>query len=159
MTPSLLPARGPWYSTHPASARARDHRFFGHTGGMLVGANDGAVDEHFLEIRVLRQLREESMPNTSARPACEALIGTIPRTKLGRQVSPRATRTSNPQHRLNEPSIVRRCASRISGLARQQCCYPLILIITQPKSYHPDPAQKSGYDHKSHSVNGLLVTH
>ncbi len=47
---------------------------------------------------------------------------------------------------------------RITGLTRKQCRYPLKLIITQPHTYHPDSAQKSGYDHKSRSVNRPLVT-
>jgi hypothetical protein len=44
-----------------------------------MGANNGAVDEHFFEIRILRQLSEDAMPDTAPRPPRKALIDTVPR--------------------------------------------------------------------------------
>jgi hypothetical protein len=127
---------------------------------MLMGANDGAVDEHLFEICVLRQLGEDAMPDTTPRPASKSLIDTIPRPEWAWQVTPRTTRASNPQNRFNELSIIGRRAPRVAGFTRQQGRYPLKLIITQPQTYHhPDATQKSGYDHISTSVNSPLVTH
>lgn len=116
---------------------------------MLMCANNRAVDEHFLKVRVLRQLRKDLMPDTTTRPAGKALIDAVPRPKFTRKVAPGAPRAGNPQHGFDKQPIVGGGAPWIAELARQKRRYPLKLIILQPHTYHPDAAQKSGYDHKS----------
>jgi hypothetical protein len=126
---------------------------------MLMGAHDGAVDEHLFEVGILGQAGEDPMPDACARPPRKALIDTIPRTEFGGQVAPRRPYTRDPQHRFNKQPIVARRAARIAQLARQQRLDPLKLIITQPHTRHPDSAQKSGYDHKTDRVNSPSIRH
>jgi hypothetical protein len=126
---------------------------------MLMGANNGAVDEHLFKIRILRQLSEDTMPDTTPRPTGKALINTVPGPELAWQITPWTAGAGNPQTRFNEKPIVGRCTARITGLAWQQRRYPLKLIIAHPHTYHPDSAQSSGYDHKLPSVNSPLVTY
>jgi len=57
---------------------------FGCTGRVLMCANEGAVDKHFLEIRILRQLSKDALPNTGPRPSRKALINAIPKPKFRR---------------------------------------------------------------------------
>jgi hypothetical protein len=80
-------------------------------------ANERAVDEYFLEIRVLRQLRKDAMPDAATRPSGKTLIDTVPETeRVGGKSAPRTAYTGNPQHRFNEQSIVARRTSRIPAL-------------------------------------------
>lgn len=48
--------------------------FVGRSRRMLVSTNNGAVDERLLEIRILRQMSEDSMPYASPRPTGKALL-------------------------------------------------------------------------------------
>ena len=96
-----------------------------------MGANNGAVDEHFFEIRIMRQMGKDSMPNAAPRPPGKALVDTVPRPELGRQITPWTARAGDPQHRFDEQPIVGCRAARIAGLARQQRRYPFKLIVTQ----------------------------
>ncbi len=123
---------------------------------MLVGTHNRAVDEDLFKIRIQGQLGEDTMPHATARPAGKALIDTIPEAERRRQITPRTACPGNPQHRFDKQPIICRRAARIARFAWQQRGYPLELIITQPHTYHPDSAQKSGYDHNLPSVNSPL---
>ena len=99
--PALQPKHGSSCSARHGIVRALDNRFFCRTGSMLMGAHNRAVDKHFFEIGVTRQLREDLMPNSPPRPAGKTLIGTIPEAELRRQVAPRAAGTGDPEHRFD----------------------------------------------------------
>jgi hypothetical protein len=107
-----------------------------------MGANDGAVDEHLFEIRILGQLSEYTMPDLSLRPPGKALIDTVPRSEIWWQITPRTSGSGNPQNGFNEQAVIGRRTARIARLAWQQCGYPLKLVVTQPHPYHPDSAPK-----------------
>jgi hypothetical protein len=49
---------------------------------MLMGAHDGAVDKDVLEVCVIAQSLEKTLPNAVATPAVEALIDSVPAAKL-----------------------------------------------------------------------------
>ena len=124
-----------------------------------MGTNDGTVDEYLFEIRILSQFGEDTMPHAAPRPSRKALIDAVPEAQFRGQIAPGTAGTGQPQHRFDEQAIVGRGAARISGLARQQSRYSLKLTIAQPQTYHPDPAEKSGYDHNSLPVDSPSVTH
>ncbi len=124
-----------------------------------MGADDGAVDEKLFEVRVLGQLGEHLMPHAFARPAGKALINAVPGAEFGGQVAPWAAGACDPQHRFDKQPVIGRGAARIAYLARQKGLNPLELIITQPRTGHPDSTQKSGYDHKTESVNSHSASH
>lgn len=86
-------------SGQPA-ARAPDRLiavFFWGAGRMLVGSDDGGVEEDFLEVRVLGQLREDAMPDPAIRPTCKTFVHTVPGTEACRQIPPRRDGASDPQ--------------------------------------------------------------
>ena len=99
--PAPRPGHGFSCSVRRGIVRALGHRFFCCAGCMLMGAHNRAVDKHFFEIGVTRQLREDLMPNSPPRPAGKTLIGTIPEVELRRQVAPRAAGTGDPEHRFD----------------------------------------------------------
>ena len=124
-----------------------------------MGTNDGTVDEPLFEVRLLSQFGEDTMPHTAPRPSRKALIDAVPGAECRGQIAPGTAGTRQPQHRFDEHAIVGRGAARITGFARQQGRYSLKLIIAQPQTYPPDPAEKSGYDHNPLPVNSPSVTH
>lgn len=124
-----------------------------------MGANDGAIDERLFKIGILRQEREDSMPDTVSRPSGESLVDAVPRAELGGKITPGTARPGNPQHGLNKFSIIGRRTSRIAGLAWQKSGDTLELIIAQTQTDHPDLSKKSECEHKSTSVNSPRVTH
>jgi hypothetical protein len=98
---------------------------------MLVRPHNGAVDEDLLEVGIARKLNKYGMPYLRARPSGEAFIHAVPSSQISRQITPWAAGASNPQHRLDKLSIVRRCSTRIRGFARQQLGNPRVLVIAE----------------------------
>ena len=102
---------------------------------MLVGSNDGGVDEDLAKASFSAKRRKHPMPHTGARPARKALVRAVPRAELKRQVTPRTAGAGNPQHRLDELAVVRPAAPRVANLARQQTLDPLPLVISKLLSH------------------------
>src|ERR1700692_3115398 len=94
--PGHRPARESWYSIRHASARSPGRLFFGRAGSMLVGTHNRTVDEDLLKVGVARKLGEYRMPYLRPRPPCKALVHAIPRSKIGRQISPWAASARDP---------------------------------------------------------------
>jgi hypothetical protein len=85
---------------------------------MLVDPHNGAVDEDFLEVGIARKLSKYRMPHLRARPSGKAFVHAVSRSEIGRQITPWAAGTSNPQHGFDKQSVVRRCSTRIRGFSR-----------------------------------------
>ena len=109
---------------------------------MLMSTHNRTVDEHFFKIGVTGQLRKEPMPNALPRPARKALVGAIPETELRRKVAPGTARARDPEYGLDKQTIVRCGSAWIATLTGQQRFDPRELIISQPKTYHPDVRPK-----------------
>ena len=73
---------------------------------MLMSAIDRAVDAVPLIVVVLTERFEQTLPDTPACPAVEAIEHRLPRAKIARQISPRSARTPPPQYRFHEVAIV-----------------------------------------------------
>ncbi|CAE6872477.1 hypothetical protein R69746_08531 [Paraburkholderia aspalathi] len=110
-TVSCLPARQVKASEHTqaidqrvnlgtqSATRAPDppgRLFFGRAGSMLVGTHNRTVDENLLKVGVTRQLGEYRMPYLCPRPPGKASVHAIPRSKIGRQISPWAASARDP---------------------------------------------------------------
>jgi hypothetical protein len=63
---------------------------------MLVGTHNRTVNEDFLKVGVARKLGEYRMPYFRSRPPGKALVHTIPRSKIGRQIAPWAASARDP---------------------------------------------------------------
>jgi hypothetical protein len=98
---------------------------------MLVDPHNGAVDEDFLEVGIARKLSKYRMPHLRARPSGKAFIHAVPSSEIRRQITPRAASASNPQHRFDKLSIIRRRSTRIRGFAWQQLGNPRVLVIAE----------------------------
>ena len=103
---------------------------------MLMGANDGRVQEDLLEIRILGQRREHPRPHARIGPPRKAPEDRVPETELLGQIPPRTPRPGNPQDGLDEATVIRSAAAPVSYLARQHLLDPRPLIISQPHSRH-----------------------
>jgi hypothetical protein len=102
---------------------------------MLVGANDGRVDEDLAKASFSAERGEHPMPHARARPAREALVRTVPQAELSWQIAPRAARTRNPENRLDEQPVIRSTAAAVTDLARQQSFDLLPLVISKLLSH------------------------
>lgn len=111
---------------------------------MLVGANNGGVDEQMFHIGVAAQGIGHALPDTGFAPVREPHIRTMPVSQFCRQIAPRAAGAHAPQYGLDEPPVVFGRAAGIAGLARQQVFNAFPLVIAQHLPVHPDSVQKSG---------------
>ena len=72
---------------------------------MLMGANDGRVQEDLLEIRILRQRREYPRPYARVGPSGKTPKYRVPQTELLGQIPPWTPRPGNPQDGLDEATV------------------------------------------------------
>jgi hypothetical protein len=87
------------------------------TGRMLMGSNEGGVDEDLVEPALVGQAGKDSMPHACARPARKPLVRAVPAPELLGQISPRATCACDPQNRLDKHPVVRAASARVARLA------------------------------------------
>src|SRR4051812_27138708 len=98
-------------------------------GAVLMHPDDGAIDDHVLEIRIVRQGLEDPTEHAPLDPSAKALKVPVPKS-LGK-VAPRRPDTDNPENRFDEKSVVRPRAARILDFSRNKRRDPLPLIIAQ----------------------------
>ena len=89
------------------------------------------IDEDVFEIWVRRQVLENPLPHALFRPPPEARVDGVPFAKRVRQIAPRRTRPSHPQHSFYEQTIVVSVASWITDLPWQLRCDPFPLGVAQ----------------------------
>ena len=73
---------------------------------LLVGGDDGAVDQGVFEVWLAGQACEDALKDTALHPATKALEDAVPVAELARQIAPGRARSHAPQHRLKEQPIV-----------------------------------------------------
>ena len=120
---------------------------------MMVGTYDRGVNEQMLHVGIAPQGRGHTRPNAFLAPTGEAYECSMPMPEFGREITPRATGTHDPENSLDETPIVFGRAARIACLAWQNFFNALPLVIAQHLPVHPVSAQKSGYDHTPFPVN------
>jgi len=103
---------------------------------MLVGSNDGRIDNPLFQISVAAQRLGDSVPDTLRFPTGEPHIHGVPVAKLGRQVAPWIANPSGIQNRLDEQTVVRCPAAFVSQLLRQQGLNSLPLRVAQHSPIH-----------------------
>jgi len=64
---------------------------------MLVGFDDGAVNEGLLEIGILGEFGKHLMPDAFLRPSAKPLVHGVPFAKLRRKVAPWRAASGDPQ--------------------------------------------------------------
>ena len=109
---------------------------------MLVGANDGAIDMMQAPVEVpcgvglLLQFRQDAVPDTGSSPPIETGGNGLPRTVPGGQITPRCSRTVQPQHTIDNAAVIRGRTATGSLLWWEQRMQPLPLLIGQISSVH-----------------------
>jgi len=96
---------------------------------MLMGANDGGVNEQLLEVCIAREGAGHAFPNAGISPTRETNVGAMPVAELGRQIAPRYAGAHDPKNSLDEKTIIFRGAARITGFPRQQMFNATPLVI------------------------------
>ena len=103
---------------------------------MLVGTNDGRVDEQMLQIGFAAQSRRKPFPDTLLAPAREANEGPVPMPQFLREIAPRTARAHDPQHRFDETPIVLGRNTTVGRLAGQELFNALPLVVAQHLPIH-----------------------
>jgi hypothetical protein len=111
---------------------------------MPMNTHDPPVDADLLEVGIVGQRVKDVRLHAALPPAREPLVDTVARPERLRQVALRRSRARHPQYRLDEQTIVRRRASAVAGLARQQVCATLPLIVTQIQTRQTSPYELVG---------------
>jgi hypothetical protein len=98
------------------------------TGSVLVSSNHGRVDHDPVEVRFLEPFKNGS-PASLLRPIVEAMIDSVVFAEAFRQVRPGRTGASDPNHRVNKPTVIFGISTGGSRLSGKQRFDPLILLI------------------------------
>lgn len=89
------------------------------------------IDGDIFEIRIIGQGFEDPLLYPLLCPSPETRVDGEPLAERLRQIAPRRSRPCDPQHRLDEPTIVGGVATRITDLAGQLRCNPFPLAVVQ----------------------------
>jgi hypothetical protein len=76
----------------------------------------GGIDDQVFEVRIFTQLGEKPLPDALFGPPPETSEHAVPVAKLFGQVAPRRAGTDQPQHRINEQTIVRAVPALVAFL-------------------------------------------
>src|ERR1700674_902556 len=111
---------GSWCSSRRASDRWPDFESPFCAGCVLVCPDDGCVDHHVLEVGIVGQRLEKTLPTAFARPSQKASVHAVPLAELIRQIAPRCPRPQDPKHGIDEQTIVLTAATLVALLAGNQ---------------------------------------
>jgi hypothetical protein len=100
-------------------------------GAVLVHPDDGALNDDGLQVRLVRQGREDPIEHASLEPSAKALKDRVPVPESLGKVAPGRSDTHNPENSFDEKPVVRSRAARILDFSRKKRCDPLPLILTQ----------------------------
>src|SRR5262245_49787333 len=97
-------------------------------GCVLVRPDDGGVEKQLLQVRVL-QSAKDPLPNPFLGPARETSEHRVGFAKPLRQVLPRGASPCNPQHRVDEQSVVLGGHAWVADPPRKEVLDPNPLVI------------------------------
>src|SRR5258708_1445631 len=128
------PQYGFWCSGRRATGRWPDFESPFCAGRMLVRPDDSGIDHDVLEIWIVRQRLEKTLPNAFARPSVEAHEHTVPSPKCRRQIAPRRAGAQDPKYRVDEQPVVLTGPPPVALLARDQIrnTHPLYICELAP---------------------------
>lgn len=81
---------------------------------MLVGADDGGIDDQIFEVGIIGQTGEHPLPSAFCTPSAETAESAVPIAEFRGQIAPRRARANDPEHRFNKHPVV---AARGAALA------------------------------------------
>ncbi len=98
---------------------------------MLVRPDDGRVDHDVFEVRVVGHRHEQPVPNAILRPARKTNEHTVPVSENFWKITPRRTRSRQPENGFDKQPIVGSAPAWIAHLSRQMRRHPNPLRISQ----------------------------
>src|SRR5258705_1558470 len=128
---------GSWCSDHRASGQALDLQTpFFRPGSMLMGSDDGGIDDQIFEVRIIGHHPKDALPNTLEAPSTEAPEYAVPVPEHFREVSPRRPGPHDPQYAFNEHPVVSAGRPLLVGPTYDQRRHPLPRRVTQNQTIH-----------------------
>ncbi len=119
---------------------------------MLMGADDGGVDDEVFIVRTFTQLIENTLPNAVLRPSAETLEHAVPITKLAGQIAPRCSRAGDPENAIDEAAVILAAPPLVTIFARTKRLYAPPLRIGQISPNQARPLPVASLNHISESV-------
>jgi hypothetical protein len=111
---------------------------------MLVRPHDGGVEDQVFEVRVDAQRGEKTLPNAFLSPPAETPEDAVPFAELFGQVAPGCAGTNQPQHSVDEQTIVFAVAASVTGFAWNKRLDVLPLPVRQfSPNQDPPPQSRS----------------
>src|SRR5260221_13514417 len=99
--------------------------------------DDGGVEHDVLHVRLLRAGLEKPLEDIRLHPIAISLEDGVPVPESGRQITPGASRSHDPQDRFDEASVVAAAASGVRRLAQTMRFHLRPLGVRQYISFHP----------------------
>src|SRR2546430_9847361 len=117
--------------------------------------DDGGVDHGVFHVGIVGHGVEQSLPDTGLRPVAEAREYAVPVAQQGRQITPRAAGSGDPQDRLNKSSVVLAAAGGVAPLAKTKRLHLRPLGVSQNESVHSKLESQSSTDENPKSQQAL----
>src|SRR3954453_19026686 len=118
--------------------------------------DDGGVDHGVFHVGIVGHGVEQSLPDTGLRPVAEAREYAVPVAQQGRQITPRAAGSGDPQDRLNKSSVVLAAAAGVAPLAKTKRLHLRPLGVSQNESVHSKLESQSSTDENPKSQQTLV---
>src|ERR1700730_14661630 len=87
---------------------------------MLIRPHNGGIDDQVFEVRIFTKLGEKALPNALSGPSPETPEHAVPFAKLFGQVAPWCSGADQPQHSIDEQTMVLAVPSLVPCLARNK---------------------------------------
>jgi hypothetical protein len=105
-------------------------------GSVLVGSDDGGIDNQIFEVRIVGHRLENALSNTLDAPPAEAPEHAVPIAKRFRKITPRRARTHDPKHAFHEHPIVAPSGAFLIRPTYNQGRHPLPSHVAQNQTIH-----------------------
>lgn len=126
-----------WCSGRRASGRSLDLQTpFFSPRSMLMGSNDGGIDDQIFEVRIIGHRLEHPIPDALDAPPAEAPEHAIPVAKHLRKITPWRARAHDPKHALHEHPVVAPGGAFLVRPTYNQGRHPLPSHVAQNQTIH-----------------------
>ena len=103
---------------------------------MLVGSDNGGVDDQILEVRILGHRLEDPPPDTLDAPSTEAPEYAVPIPERFRKITPGRACPHDPQYALDKHPVVTAGRTLLVRSADDQRRHPLPRRVAQNQTIH-----------------------
>ena len=103
---------------------------------MLVGSDDGGIDDQVFEVRIIGHRLKDAAPDAFGAPSTEAPEYAVPIPEHFRKITPGRARAHDPKHASHEHPVIAAGRALLVRPAYDQRCHPFPRRVVQNQTIH-----------------------